>query len=103
MNYLEIKKYDIANGPGVRITLFVSGCTHHCKGCFNPESWDFNAGLEFTDETIEEILEDLKPDYIKGLTLLGGEPFELANQKALIPLFRRVKEMYPNKDIRAFS
>ena len=80
MNYLEIKKYDIANGPGVRTTLFVSGCTHHCKGCFNPESWDFKAGIEFTDVVIEEIIEDLKPDYIKGLTLLGGEPFEPANQ-----------------------
>lgn len=81
MNYLEIKKYDIANGPGVRTTLFVSGCTHHCKGCFNPESWDFKAGREFTDETIEEILEALKPDYIKGLTLLGGEPLSLRTNK----------------------
>jgi len=103
MNYLEIKKYDIANGPGVRTTLFVSGCTHHCKGCFNPESWDFKAGIEFTDVVIEEIIEDLKPDYIKGLTLLGGEPFEPANQKALLPLVKRVKEVYPEKDIWAFS
>lgn len=103
MNYLEIKKYDIANGPGVRITLFVSGCTHHCKGCFNPESWDFKAGYEFTDATIDEIMEALKPDYIKGLTLLGGEPFEPANQQALLPLVKKVKEIYPNKDIWAFS
>lgn len=103
MNYLEIKKYDIANGPGVRITLFVSGCTHHCKGCFNPESWDFKAGVPFTDETIDEIIEDLKPEYIKGLTLLGGEPFEPANQKALLPLVKKVKDVYPNKDIWAFS
>lgn len=103
MNYLEIKKYDIANGPGVRISLFVSGCTHHCKGCFNPESWDFKAGREFTEETIEEIIKDLKPDYIKGLTLLGGEPFEPANQKALLPLVKKVKEVYPEKNIWAFS
>ncbi len=103
MNYMEIKNYDIANGPGVRISLFVSGCTHHCKGCFNPESWDFNAGKPFTDETIDEIIELLKPDYIKGLTLLGGEPFEPENQKCLLPLVKKVKELYPNKNIWAFS
>lgn len=103
MKYMEIKNYDIANGPGVRISLFVSGCTHHCKGCFNPESWDFNAGHPFTEKTIEEIIELLKPDYIKGLTLLGGEPFEPANQQALLPLVKKVKEVYPNKNIWAFS
>lgn len=103
MNYLEIKKYDIANGPGVRVSIFVSGCTHHCKGCFNPESWDFKAGKLFTEETIEEIIESLKPDYIRGLTLLGGEPMEPANQQALLPLLKKVKETYPNKDIWAFS
>lgn len=103
MNYMEIKKYDIANGPGVRTSLFVAGCTHHCKGCFNPESWDFNAGHEFTEDTIEEIIESLKPDYVKGLTLLGGEPFEPANQQALLPLIRRVKIEFPNKNIWAFS
>lgn len=103
MNYMEIKNYDIANGPGVRISLFVSGCTHHCKGCFNPESWDFNAGKEFTDATIDEIIELLKPDYIKGLTLLGGEPFEPENQKCLLPLVKKVKELYPNKNIWAYS
>ncbi len=103
MNYLEIKKYDIANGPGVRVSIFVSGCTHHCKGCFNPESWNFDAGKPFTDEVIEEIMESLKPEYIKGLTLLGGEPMEPANQQALIPLVKRVKEEMPNKDIWAFS
>ena len=103
MNYMEIKKYDIANGPGVRVSIFVSGCTHHCKGCFNPSSWDFDAGKKFTDETIDEIIEALKPDYIKGLTLLGGEPMEPANQVALLPLIKRVKEEFPNKDIWAFS
>lgn len=103
MNYLEIKKYDIANGPGVRVSIFVSGCTHHCKGCFNPESWDFKAGKPFTEETIEELIESLKPDYIRGLTLLGGEPMEPANQQALLPLLKKVKETYPNKDIWAFS
>ena len=103
MNYLEIKKYDIANGPGVRTSLFVSGCTHHCKGCFNPESWNFDAGSKFTDKTIDEIIESLKPDYVKGLTLLGGEPFEPGNQAALIPLVKKVKEIYPNKNIWAFS
>lgn len=103
MNYLEIKKYDIANGPGVRTTLFVSGCTHHCKGCFNPESWDFKAGKKFSEETIEEILASLSPDYVKGLTLLGGEPFEPANQVELLKLVKKVKEKYPKKNIWAFS
>lgn len=103
MNYLDIKKYDIANGPGVRVSLFVSGCTHHCKGCFNPESWDFKSGVEFTEETIDEIIEALAPDFIKGLTLLGGEPFEPANQVALLPLVEKVKEIYPEKNIWAFS
>lgn len=103
MNYMEIKNYDIANGPGVRVSLFVSGCTHHCKGCFNPESWDFDAGKPFTNENIEEIIELLKPDYIKGLTLLGGEPFEPKNQECLLPLVKKVKEIYPNKNIWAYS
>ena len=103
MNYLDIKKYDIANGPGVRVSLFVSGCTHHCKGCFNPESWDFKAGQPFTEETINDILEALKSDNIKGLSLLGGEPFEIKNQEALLPLVKKVKELYPKKDIWAYS
>lgn len=103
MNYIEIKKYDIANGPGVRTSIFVSGCTHHCKGCFNPQSWDFKAGQPFTEETIEEIIDSMKLDYIKGLTLLGGEPFEPANQSALLPLVKKVKEVYPDKNIWAFS
>lgn len=103
MNYATIKACDIANGPGVRVTLFVSGCTHHCKGCFQPETWDFNYGQPFTDETADRILTLMEPDYIKGLTLLGGEPFEPVNQAGLLPLLRRVKAAYPHKNIWAFS
>ena len=103
MNYGVIKKNDVANGPGVRVTLFVSGCTHHCEGCFNPETWDFTYGKLFTTETIDAIIKYMAPDHIKGLTLLGGEPFEHPNQLALLPLVKRVKEIYPKKDIWAFS
>lgn len=103
MRYAKIKKYDIANGPGVRVSIFVSGCNHHCKGCFNKEAWDFNYGQEFTENTINEILEAMKPDYISGLTLLGGEPFEPVNQIGLLKLVRRVKQEYPDKDIWAYS
>ena len=103
MNYSDIKRIDVANGPGVRVSVFVSGCTHHCKGCFNPSTWDFNYGQPFTEETIETILEYLKPDHIEGLSLLGGEPFEHENQKGLLPLLRKVKELYPNNTIWAFS
>ena len=87
MNYCQIKKHDIADGPGVRVSLFVSGCTHHCKGCFQPETWDFEYGELFSEETQNEIIEALKPDYIKGLTLLGGEPFEPENQEGIYNLF----------------
>ena len=103
MFYSEIKKCDIANGPGVRVTIFVSGCTHHCKGCFNEVTWDFQYGKEFTQDTIEEILQALAPNYITGLTLLGGEPLEYTNQKGLLPLLRAVKERYPQKDIWCYS
>ena len=103
MNYLEIKKYDIANGPGVRTSLFVSGCTHHCKGCFNPESWDFTAGREFGEKEINEILDALKDDYIKGLTILGGEPMEIKNQECLVDLVKKVKKNFPNKDIWVYT
>lgn len=103
MNYGNIKTNDIANGIGVRTSLFVSGCTHHCKGCFNPETWDFNYGKAFTKETEDEIISSLKPDYIRGLTVLGGEPFEKANQIALLPFIKRVREELPNKDIWFFS
>ena len=103
MNYANIKDFDIANGPGIRISLFVSGCTHHCKGCFNKEAWDFDYGQPFTQETIEQIIQMLKPAYVKGLTLLGGEPFEPQNQGAIVELLRRVKAEYPQKSIWAFS
>ena len=103
MNYATIKNCDIANGPGVRVSLFVSGCTHRCPGCFNEVAWDFDYGEPFTQETIEYILNLLKPDYIQGLTLLGGEPFEPQNQGAVVELLRQVKRTYPNKSIWAFS
>ena len=103
MKYAKIKKYDVANGPGVRVSIFVSGCNHHCKGCFNKEAWDFNYGQEFTEDTINEILEAMRPNYISGLTLLGGEPFEPINQKGLLKLVRKVKKEYPEKDIWAYS
>ncbi len=103
MHYGAIKNCDIANGPGVRVTLFVSGCTNKCKNCFQPETWDFNYGNPFTDETEEKIIEMLKPDYITGLTLLGGEPFEPSNQRALVHFIKKVREVYPNKTIWAFT
>lgn len=103
MKYANIKYCDIANGIGIRTVLFVSGCTHHCKGCFQPETWDFNYGEDYTERTEDEIIESLKPDYISGLTLLGGEPFELQNQRALLPLLRRIKAELPQKNIWAFS
>jgi len=103
MNYADIKQYDVANGPGVRVSLFVSGCTHHCKECFNPETWDFGYGKPFTGETVKQILEYMEPDYVKGLTLLGGEPFERSNQQGLLPLVREVKKVYPKKTIWCFS
>lgn len=103
MNYSVIKNCDIANGPGVRVTLFVSGCSHHCEGCFNEETWDFQYGEPFTKEVGDSILEMLAPDYIAGLTLLGGEPLEPGNRMALLPLLRAVKENYPGKDIWCYT
>ena len=103
MNYAEVKQYDVANGPGVRVSLFVSGCTHHCKECFNPETWDFDYGNPFTQDTIDMILEYLKPEYIKGITLLGGEPLEHSNQKGLLPLVEQIHEKYPEKSIWCFT
>ena len=103
MNYADIKQYDIANGPGVRISIFVSGCTHHCKNCFNPETWDFNYGTLFSSGTIKTILEYLKPNFIRGLSILGGEPFEHTNQLGLLPLVRAVKEQYSDKSIWCYS
>ena len=103
MNYATIKNCDIANGPGVRVSLFVSGCTHRCKGCFNEVAWDFEYGEPFTQETIDKILAMLRPSYIRGLTLLGGEPFEPRNQGAVVELLRRIKQEMPEKSIWAFS
>jgi len=103
LNYATIKNCDIANGPGVRVSLFVSGCTHRCPGCFNEIAWDFAYGEPFTQDTVDRILEMLKPDYIQGLTLLGGEPFEPQNQSAVVDLLRQVKERYPGKSIWCFS
>lgn len=103
MNYGSIKKTDIANGPGVRVSLFVSGCTHHCVGCFNPETWDFGFGQPFTQQTEEELIRALAPSYITGLTLLGGEPMEPVNQRVLLPFLRRVRSTYPKKTIWCYS
>lgn len=103
MNYGAIKKCDIANGVGVRTVLFVSGCTHHCKGCFQPETWSFDYGERYTKETEDEIIKSLKPDYVDGITLLGGEPFEPENQRELVKLLRRIKKELPKKTVWSFS
>lgn len=103
MNYADIKQYDVANGPGVRVSVFVSGCTHYCKGCFNEEAWDFNYGRPFTEETIQTVIQYMEPSYVKGLTVLGGEPMEPQNQPAVLALLKRVKEVYPEKSIWLFS
>ncbi len=103
MNYANIKNCDVANGEGVRVTLFVSGCTNHCEHCFQPETWNFNFGEPFTKEVEDKIIGMLSPAYINGLTLLGGEPFEPSNQRALLPFVKRVRAAYPDKNIWAFS
>ena len=103
MNYAAIKKTDVANGPGVRVSLFVSGCTHGCKGCFNKEAWDFHYGSPYTPETEEEILKLLEPAYIRGLSVLGGEPFEEQNRLPVLNLMKRAKECYPHKDIWCYT
>ena len=103
MNYATIKKTDVANGPGVRVSLFVSGCTHHCKGCFNSEAWDFHYGQAYTEETEQEILQALAPDYIRGLSLLGGEPMEPENRGAVLSLVKKVREQYPQKTIWCYT
>ncbi len=103
MNYAKINKNDIANGIGVRVTLFVSGCTHYCKGCFNQEAWDFGYGEPFTQDVENELLAALAPTYIAGLTLLGGEPMEPRNQRALVPFLKRIKEKYPKKTVWCYS
>ena len=103
MNYGEIKKNDIANGEGVRTSLFVSGCRHHCKNCFNEVAWDFAYGQPFTEETAMEIFDSCKPEWVNGLSLLGGEPFEPENQKILLPFLIMFKERFPSKDIWCYS
>lgn len=99
MYYGNIKKIDIADGEGVRVSLFVSGCRNACPGCFNPETWNFKFGKEFTSETEDEIIQALKPEHIQGFSLLGGEPFEEENQKVLAPFLEKLKTIYPDKDI----
>lgn len=103
MNYGEIKKNDIANGEGVRTSLFVSGCRHHCKGCFNAQTWDFAYGEPFTEETMLQILNDCEPYWINGLSILGGEPFEPENQRVLLPFLVMFKEKYPQKDVWCYT
>lgn len=103
MYYGKIRENDIANGRGVRVTLFVSGCRNHCKNCFQPETWDFNYGKQYTDETEQYIINSLSRPYIQGLTLLGGEPLEPENQKVLVRLLQRVKEIYPEKDVWCYT
>lgn len=99
MNYSIIKQLDIANGPGCRVSIFVSGCEHRCKNCFNPETWNFNYGKAFTDQTVEALLELLKPDHISGLSILGGEPLHPQNREGVLDLVRKVKSVYPSKSI----
>lgn len=103
MNYGNIKDCDIANGPGVRVSLFVSGCRHHCKGCFNSETWDFHYGEPYTKDVEDKIIRLLEPEHIQGFTLLGGEPFEPENQVELVHLLKRIRETYPEKDIWCYS
>lgn len=103
MNYAEIKRCDIANGPGVRVSLFVSGCTHRCKNCFNEVAWDFSYGKPFDEATQDLLIRELSPDYISGLTLLGGEPLETENQAGLLPFLERVKAELPGKTIWCFT
>ncbi len=103
MNYAEIKTFDIANGPGIRLSLFVSGCTHKCPGCFNAQAWDFDYGKPFTEETIDYIIDTLSFGAYNGVTFLGGEPLERVNQQGLLPLAKRIKEVYPDKTIWCFS
>lgn len=103
MNFAGIKKVDIANGPGVRVSLFVSGCRNHCPGCFNPETWDFDYGEPFTEKTEEDLIKALRPSWIQGLSILGGDPMEPENQTVLLPLLRRVKKELPGKDVWLYT
>ncbi|MBO4980823.1 MAG: anaerobic ribonucleoside-triphosphate reductase activating protein [Lachnospiraceae bacterium] len=103
MNYAAIKKTDTANGPGIRVSLFVSGCTHHCKGCFNREAWDFEYGAPYTKAVEQEILESLSKPYIRGFSLLGGEPMEPENRPTVLALVKEVRTRYPEKDIWCYT
>ena len=103
MNYADIKIADVANGKGVRVSLFVSGCNHHCKGCFNQCAWDFNYGKKFTEKEEQQIIDYMNHDYISGLSLLGGEPLEPKNQEGLLPLVKKVKEKFPDKNIWCYT
>lgn len=103
MNYADIKRWDVANGPGIRVSLFVSGCPHRCKGCFNQEAWDFGYGKPFTEETEQEIMRELEKSYYNGFTLLGGEPLAYENQKALAPFLKRLRERFPDLSIWCYS
>lgn len=103
MYYGNIKPFSVENGPGVRVSLFISGCTHKCQGCFSADTWNFEYGQPFTEKTEQEILNMLAPDYIAGITLLGGDPTEPVNQKGLLPLLRKIKKELPQKDIWVYS
>ena len=103
MNYADIKRVDVANGEGVRVSVFVSGCNHHCKGCFNQCAWDFNYGNKFTEKEMDKVINYLDHDYISGLSLLGGEPLEKQNQEGLLPLVKKVKEKFPDKNIWCYT
>lgn len=103
MNYGAVKTVDVANGPGVRVSLFVSGCRNHCPGCFNPETWDFSYGQPFTKKTEKEIMKALRPSWIQGLSILGGDPMEPENQKALLPLLKRIRVFLPDKDVWLYT
>ena len=103
MNYANIKTYSIENGTGVRVSLFVSGCTHHCKDCFNEQAWDFEYGNPVTADTENAVIEALAPDYMAGITLLGGEPMEPVNQRGLLPLLKRIRKELPQKTVWAYT
>ena len=103
MNYAQLRTHDVANGPGVRVSLFVSGCTHRCPGCFNSEAWAFDYGEKFDGAVVDRIIESLAPSYIKGFSLLGGEPFEPSNQRELAPLLERIKQNYPHKTVWCYT
>lgn len=103
MNYATIKKFDIANGPGVRVSLFVSGCRHKCKNCFNSEAWDFSYGEQFTDDTLDELLDAVSKDYIEGFSLLGGEPFEPENQEVVLQILKEIKRQFPQKTVWCYT